>query len=730
MKYLWLALTALLLPSLAQGQLEEMYWYAPEPGPKPSRQIPVFAKVELGLSLTLDGEDPAERYQYDGIRGLLTGPSGQRRQVLIFYYEPLQYGAAEKQVVYGSVRVRTRAAQVWQPADNEKPAHRWRMRFALDEPGRWQFQLQRDGRPWGNPIALTAVGSDHLSPLHFAPGERYLRDANQQSVFLMGHSLAYYSNQHQPAPYRDVRPDGDPAYARNTAYEYEQFFHELSQADGPHPGGNYARILLAPWTFDLEVDRVGDYDAQQNRAFDLDRVFDMAEARGIYLHLGLYDHVFFNDHPDPSRRYNHYHWGQNPYRTQLEGVEEVVDFFTDPEALAFAKQKLRYLIARYGYSPSFFCVEFFSETDNFMAANRSYYVKHQAEIDAWNVALGEYLHQLSDQVLATTGTMNAKSAAAVWDSPASDFSTYHLYQSIKNTSYFTYSVTQRLLDQYDKPCMLAEYGLHMTSEQGQRCGWDTNEGDPTTYSVMHNALWFSSFSGSFSTALIWYYWIFHAHWLDPKGAQFYTPLRAFFQGEDLGGLRPLSNACGQAFVPDFDFNRASPDACYPRYTDNPAWRGGGIYTSNDGNLQVFALQDTARVLGWVHNKNHYWYDLRHTATANNRDPEGCDPFNWPAEATGTDVGLDPYRYPLYRETMTLPVAKPGRYRLEWWHTYPPHDYANDGSQQGGVGRIKAWTERLQVIGSSVTVAIPPLVSLSQAQGRQAPDYGFKLIRID
>ncbi len=732
MKTRCFAFVALLMALAAQGQSPERYWYAPTVGAEPPTDIPTFTKVELGLSLDQEWESAVARYRYDGIRGQLRGPSGQQKAVLIFYYEPLRYGQVAPEVSYGTMRVSNGAAELWQAPSDSIPQHRWRMRFALDEPGRWQLQLLRgpERQPWGSPITLRAVASGLPGPLHFPPGERYLRDAQGRSTFLMGHSLAYYSNQGLPEPFRDVRADGDPAYARNTIFQYRQYFDELSHAEGAEPGGNYARILLAPWTFDLEVDQVGNYDPQQNRAFDLDHLFAMAEERGIYLHLGVYDHVYFNHSPDYDKRFNYFHWDHNPYHSQLAGVEEVVDFFTDPQALAFAKQKIRYLIARYGYSPSFFCVELFSETDNFLAANRSYYAKHQAAIDQWNIALGRYVHELSQQVLVTTGTMNPNSALEVWASDASDFSSYHQYHGMKNTGYFTRYLTQQLIQRYDKPCLLGEYGLHLTSDQGQRCGWDINESDPTTYSVMHNGLWFSSFLGSFSSAMIWYYWIFHAHWLDPKGYHFYVPLRAFFEGEELGGMRSLANTCGQAFLPEFDFNRASPDGCYPGSADNPAYRAGGIYTSNDGNLQVFALAGPGKVMGWVHNKNHYWYDLRHTATANDRDPDGCDPFNWPAKATGTDAGLDPYRYPLYRETLTLPIEQPGRYRLEWWHTYPPHDYNGDGHRQGGIGPVEAWTEVVESAGSTLTVAIPPLVALEKATGPRAPDYGFKLIHLD
>lgn len=733
MNVLRLALVLILggMGPLVWGQVPTPYWYAPQGGPQPPAAIPTYTKVELGLSLDTTWARARDRYAFDGIDGWLTGPQGQQRRVLLFYYEPLRYGAVGRKLVYGNYRVEAPSAAVWRPAEGPEPQHHWRMRLVLDAPGRWQLQLRRriggERRPWGAPIVLQAVPSERLAPLAFDPGGRYLRDARGNMTFLLGHNVAYYTNETMPTPYADRHPSGDKGYARNTRWQYEHYLDQISNHGGDLPGGNYARILLTPWTFDLEVDSVGNYDACQNRAFDLDQVVELAAERGVYLHLVLYDHVFFNDHPDPARRFPYYHWGNHPYHTQLAGVEEVVDFFTDAEALALARQKLRYLVARYGYAPQWFCLELFNETDNFLGGNRRYYLDHQAEIDGWNVALAGYLDSLDTHLLATTGVMNATSAAAVWASPAIDFSSYHLYQALKNTHYFTHYLTQRLLRRHDKPTMLGEYGLHIYNDTGQLCGWDINDPDPASFSVMHNALWGGSFAGSFSAPLLWYYWVFHGHWMNPPGYLFYVPMRSFLAGEDLAGMQPLANACSRLFLPDFDRSSAAPDGCYPADADDAAYRIGGIYTSNDANLQVFALADSGRLLGWVHNKNHYWYDLRHLANVGDTPDQPCPSYNWPTGDSSTDAGLDPYRYPLYRETISLPVARPGRYRLEWWGTYPTYDYAGDGQPQSGPGRIEAWTDTLQVASRTATFRIPPLVALARGEGPQAPDYGFKLI---
>lgn len=728
--------TTLIYGQTPRIQVEEMAWFGPEGR---GQSVPAFTKVELGLRLSGAPTEARARYAFDGIRGQLTSPSGRRRQVLIFYYQPFRYGIERPSMAYESYRVSAPDSVVWRTLDAEKPAKGplpWRMRWVLDEPGTWEFSLMRktaDGwEPLGETVILPCVPSERRGWLDFQPGERYLSDAQGQHLLLMGHNLAYYHNREQPPAYRDTLLDGEPTYARNTRWQYEHYLDELSgNPEGP-PGGNFTRILMNPWTFDLELKEAGNYDACQNRAFDLDRVVEMAEERGVYLLLGVIDHSQFNHHPDPQRRSAHYYWAQNPYALSLPQLSEPADFFTDSTAHALVRQKIRYLVARWGYTPHLLGLELMSEMDNFLAANHRYYVQHRAAIDTWASNMGRYAHRLREPLLVTTGTMNHHSAEDFWADAGSDFSSYHIYHAPKNVAYWHSYWGQRLWRRFEQPFLITEFGDQLFGADRTACAVDQADSDPATWGSLHNLLWASAFQGGMGTAMIWHFYLHHAHWLDPKGVAHYPLLRAFLAGEDLHGLQPHSNPCSGQFRPDFEADQFDLwQGCYPdsrRAPFDSAYLPPFIQTTNDDQIAAFCLKGDDRALGWVQNKNHYWYDLPHQAQAG-RDPEPCAEFNWPPEAEETPAGLDPNRYPFYRDSLILTFEAPGWYEVEWWNTYPAHDYNQDGEpEHGEMGPLRAWTQQVYSPDGTLTIPIPGLVGLRLSRGLHAPDYGFKVKR--
>ncbi len=69
------------------------------------------------------------------------------------------------------------------------------------------------------------------------------------------------------------------------------------------------------------------------------------------------------------------------------------DFFTNAESKAMYKNRLRYLIARWGYSPAIAAWEFFNEIDNAVftpTPHDSVLIEHQV-ITQWHDEMSTYL---------------------------------------------------------------------------------------------------------------------------------------------------------------------------------------------------------------------------------------------------------------------------------------------------------------------------------------------------
>jgi|GEM_PF-3914975 len=149
-------------------------------------------------------------------------------------------------------------------------------------------------------------------------------------------------------------------------------------------GGNLLRFWCAPDRFGLEryyqdpITRYqylpGDYSWGLKRAFSLDQIVDDAEAlvagNPVYLQLVLEESLFFVPNWQDDEGNIGKEWKENPYHYLLKNntaYNHIPDdklpklFFSDTECKNYYKRKLRYVMARWGYSTNIFAFEFFSE---------------------------------------------------------------------------------------------------------------------------------------------------------------------------------------------------------------------------------------------------------------------------------------------------------------------------------------------------------------------------------
>src|SRR5581483_11424822 len=114
----------------------------------------------------------------------------------------------------------------------------------------------------------------------------------------------------------------------------------------------YARLWMANWGFGIEWDALGSY--RLDRAWQLDEVLSRSP---LELMLCL------QPHGDLSTAFNS-NWAQNPYNQANGGpLESPQQFFTQPDAKRLFKQRLRYIVGRYGAYPQLLAWELFNEVD-------------------------------------------------------------------------------------------------------------------------------------------------------------------------------------------------------------------------------------------------------------------------------------------------------------------------------------------------------------------------------
>ena len=121
-------------------------------------------------------------------------------------------------------------------------------------------------------------------------------------------------------------------------------------------GANFLRVWLSPWWLPIEP-QPGRYD--QGTCARLDAVFQHAEALGLRTMLCIEQHG--NLQPEGAEIGL---WQAHPYNTANGGpCQTRMSFFSHPAARRLFKNRLRYLVARWGYSRALLAWELFNEVE-------------------------------------------------------------------------------------------------------------------------------------------------------------------------------------------------------------------------------------------------------------------------------------------------------------------------------------------------------------------------------
>jgi hypothetical protein len=299
---------------------------------------------------------------------------------------------------------------------------------------------------------------------------------------------------------------------RTPIADYEAWFGGLGKA-----GGNWARLWLAFNEKGLEWSPkptpkagVGGYQGLGRYALDnawrLDEVLRIAEANGVRLMYCIGTYGEFKD----GGFFNEGSWISNPYNARNGGpCAKPEDFWTDPTARKLYKQRLRYLVARWGHSPFVFAWEFWNE------------VEPTPAVEAWTSEMAAYLKEIDpNRRLVST----SYGSPPIWNDANVDFTMTHMYGVAGNVLDFTDRIrrdTEANL-KFGKPYILAEFGIDW---QASDLKWD-----PRGVGLnMHNGAWASIASGGAGTAMLWW-WDSYVH---PKDVyHVLTPVRKFTDSID------------------------------------------------------------------------------------------------------------------------------------------------------------------------------------------------------
>ena len=284
--------------------------------------------------------------------------------------------------------------------------------------------------------------------------------------------------------------------------DYERWMQRLSEN-----GVNFIRIWMAPWSFGLETEALKDYGHRETQMKMLDEIIKMGEEKGIYIMLCFLAHGEF------SLDYNS-EWKNNPYNREKGGMLEVPgEFFASKEAFETYRNRIRYICARWGYSPNVMAYEAINEaelTHNYSARiMKSWHKKVFDEIKKYDI-YGKLL---------TTSFSGDLKEESIWKMKEVDFTQTHIY-FLRDAAVEIFDVSKKKIREFSKPHIVSEFGIDIYDDFAKKGK------DPRGLHI-HNAVWAGAFSLSAGTPMTWW-WDVYVDELDLYGI--YGRLARFLEG--------------------------------------------------------------------------------------------------------------------------------------------------------------------------------------------------------
>ncbi len=424
--------------------------------PLRGRLIPRFALFELAFHLPRY-HNPFDSHEVRA-RCWFRDPDGRGHVVDGFYYQGY-----------------TRTLENGREVLTASGVPQWRVRFTPTLVGRWTCKLSVDdhaGHHRSAPLTFQVV-PDRTQPGNGARrqsltpppignlrgfvrvrGTHFAFDDGTQ-YFPIGENLAW------------AGPSG--------TYSYDVWMRRLAR-----DGANWVRVWCGSSpTFTIEKHR---FVYNLRAAWRLDHVLRTAERDGIHVQICAESFNALRIRPGPAL------WKMNPWNKACGGfLQRPADFFTDLRAKEHFAERLRYLVARYGYSPGVSAWELMNEVDLTEGFNVN-------AVKAWCVTMARVLHTADPNHHPVTISFGTPEGIPEIDRVV-DFAQIHLYGAADISSALGLQCRERVKE-LDKPVLATEVGASVYRHLNE-----LNDGNLW----VHDALWTPLFNGGAGAGMPWWW---------------------------------------------------------------------------------------------------------------------------------------------------------------------------------------------------------------------------------
>ena len=419
-------------------------------------RVACYERVEMTVALTAAYNNPFDPDDV-AVDARITLPGGDAVSVPGFLDRPYR-------------RALTNGQEVVTPCG--EPA--WRVRFAPVQPGSYSATVtvrDRTGARASAPVRFAAAAGRDPGFVRISRRDRrYFEFDSGQAYFPIGENVCWGG--------------------RRGTHDFDDWLPALGRA-----GGNYARFWLSPCWFTFALERpgkpelglgMGQFDLAN--AWRLDYALDLARKSGIRVMLCI-------DSFNILREKNGYNcWEVSPHNAAKGGpLQRPADFWRSDEMDRLYRNKLRYLVARYGADTAVLAWEFWNEVDIIS--------DYETEpVKQWHARMARYLREIDPcRHLITTSFARSDGDPAVDALPGLDYVQTHHYGSPDIVA--TLARKQAEKAGYGKP--------HYVGEIGADAGGARFEDDPEGMQI-HDPLWVTLATGGSGLAAPWYWERVHA----------------------------------------------------------------------------------------------------------------------------------------------------------------------------------------------------------------------------
>jgi hypothetical protein len=414
----------------------------------------VYKKAEWDIHLVANWENPYLQEDV-ALDMMITSPSG-KKLVLPCYFETGKSG--EESI--------------------------WKARFAPQEIGKYKytFSFSKAGKVTSEskPGSFNVVASTANGFLH--PKNNWEFEFDNGKPFRgIGENIGWESRARDDSKFFKQLHE-------NPKYNYEYMLRSLAAH-----GGNFFRTWVS--AFNLPIDWKKGFNSTRYTPSDeyfnpsaikkMDRLMDLTDSLHVYIMLTL---------------------GQGASSIRDGGFSPTsADFFVNPKSKERYKNRLRYFIARWGYSTSIGAWELFNEVDNVQFGNKNKPISADSIVQ-WHDEMSAYIKQTDPYNHLVTTSISHRDLKGLNSLNGIDFNQKHIY---KNTTSIPGAIT-KYEDDFKKPYVIGEYGFEWD--------WSKNfdEFAPDMDSDFKRGLWYGLFSPTPILPMSWWW-----EYFDNRGTDVY-----------------------------------------------------------------------------------------------------------------------------------------------------------------------------------------------------------------